>query len=272
MFVMTQLISKWMASKHVYSNSDYQHMFNDHNLRRPKTMMTSSNGNIFPAVGPLWGNSTVNGEFPHKCQWREALTFSLIFAWTNGWVNNWDAGDLKRHRAHYDVTLMIRMWHHLQSHSTSSVHSNIHFICQIFFEFCTPVMTGILRAKLWQIWQLSNTSRANEIPEDWVLVRYGRILSIVTGPKVCLHDDAIKWKHLPCYWSSVRGIHRSPVNSPHKGQWCRALMFSLICTWTSGWVNNRNACDLRRHRIHYDVTVMNWHNSFRCKLDFKVPL
>ena len=35
-------------------------------------------------------------------------------------------------------------------------------------------------------------------------------------------------------------IHRSPVNSPHKGQWRGALMFSLICTWTNDWVNNRD--------------------------------
>ena len=41
-----------------------------------------------------------------------------------------------------------------------------------------------------------------------------------------------------------------------KGQWCRALMFSLICVWTSGWANNREAGDLRRYRTHYDVTVM----------------
>ena len=70
------------------------------------------------------------------------------------------------------------------------------------------------------------------------------------------HDDVIKWKHIPRYWPFVRGIHRSPVNSPHKGQWCGALMFSLICVWINGWVNNREAGDLRRHRAHYDVTVM----------------
>ena len=54
----------------------------------------------------------------------------------------------------------------------------------------------------------------------------------------------------------MRGIHRSSVNSPHKGQWRRALMFSLICTRINGWVNNREAGDLRRHRTHYDVIVM----------------
>ena len=43
------------------------------------------------------------------------------------------------------------------------------------------------------------------------------------------HDDVIKWKHFPRYWSLVLGIHRWPINSPHKGLWRRAMMFSLIC-------------------------------------------
>ena len=30
-----------------------------------------------------------------------------------------------------------------------------------------------------------------------------------------LHDDVIKWKH----------FHRSPVNSPHKGQWREASIY-----------------------------------------------
>ena len=71
-----------------------------------------------------------------------------------------------------------------------------------------------------------------------------------------LHDDVIKWKHFPRYWPFVRGIHRSPVNSPHKGQWRGALMFSLIYAWINSWINNRETGDLRRHRAHYDVIVM----------------
>ena len=147
-----------------------------------------------------------------------------------------------------------------------------------------------------------------------------------------MHDDVIQWKHFPRYWHFVWGIHRWPVNSPHKGQWYGALMFSLICAWindwvgwrfetpsrpswrhcsdhplcsdlkalttestylatnpehilissscgdrwiplkkasdaelwlfsliwawTNGWVNNRDNGDARRHRAHYDVTVM----------------
>ena len=54
---------------------------------------------------------------------------------------------------------------------------------------------------------------------------------------------------------SQRPVNRSLVNSTHKCQWCGALIFSLI-TWTNGWVNNRDAGDLRRHRTPYDVTVM----------------
>ena len=33
-------------------------------------------------------------------------------------------------------------------------------------------------------------------------------------------------------------------------------MFSLICAWINGWVHNGEAGDLRRHRAHYDATVM----------------
>ena len=81
----------------------------------------------------------------------------------------------------------------------------------------------------------------------------------------CGHPVVIKWKHFPRYWPFVRGIHRSPVNSPHKGQWRGALMFSLICVWINDWVNNGEAGDLRRYRAHYDVTV--WNSSIvYCKI------
>ena len=83
------------------------------------------------------------------------------------------------------------------------------------------------------------------------------------------YDDVIRWKHFPRYWPFVRGIHRSPVNSPHKGQWRGALTFSLICVWINGWVNNREAGDLRRYLAHYDVIVLSvslpsawkWHTT-----------
>ena len=70
------------------------------------------------------------------------------------------------------------------------------------------------------------------------------------------HDDVSKWKHFPHYRLFVRGIHRSPANSPRKVQRYRALMFSFICAGINGWVNSREAGDLRRHYSLYDVTVM----------------
>ena len=44
------------------------------------------------------------------------------------------------------------------------------------------------------------------------------------------HDDVIKWRHFPHYWSVVRGIHRRPrslVDSLHKGQWSFDVFFDL---------------------------------------------
>ena len=84
------------------------------------------------------------------------------------------------------------------------------------------------------------------------------------------HDDIIKWKHFPRCWPFVRRIHRSPVNSPHTDQWRRALMFSLIYAWINGWVNNREAGDLRRHLAHCDVTVMQPPNPHTPVLWFSV--
>ena len=120
-------------------------------------------------------------------------------------------------------------------------------------------------------------------PLSWKVgsVIYIKIINNLYGPQACqagfrayteswaicmawIHDDVIKWKHFPRNWSFVRGIHRSPVNSPHKSQWRGALMFSLICARINDWVNNCEAGDLRRHRGHYDVTIMiltNFHSN-----------
>ena len=61
----------------------------------------------FPALLAICArNSPVPGEFPAKRQWRGGLLFSLIYTRINGWVNNDEAGNLRRLRAHYDVTVM----------------------------------------------------------------------------------------------------------------------------------------------------------------------
>ena len=69
----------------------------------------------------------------------------------------------------------------------------------------------------------------------WISVGSRRLESaLIPGPGPrglggdTLHDDVIKWKHFPRYWPFVRGIHRSPVNSPHKGHWRGALIFVYL--------------------------------------------
>ena len=98
------------------------------------------------------------------------------------------------------------------------------------------------------------------------------------------HKKPMMWKVLSChmmtssketfplYWpfgggGGGGGIHWSPLISPpkghwssmvspYKGQWRGDLMFSLISAWTNNWAKNRGAGYLRRHRAHYEVTVM----------------
>ena len=79
--------------------------------------MTSSNGHFPHSWHFVRGIHWSLVESPHKCQWRGVLKFSLIYAWKNGSVNNWDAGDLRRHRAHYDVIVMS------QSQGTAAAHA-----------------------------------------------------------------------------------------------------------------------------------------------------
>ena len=74
------------------------------------------------------------------------------------------------------------------------------------------------------------------------------------------HDDVIKMEIFSALLALCAGNSPVPVNSPQKGQWRGALMFSLICVWINGWVNNREAGNLRRQQAHYDVIVM-W-NAF----------
>ena len=121
----------------------------------------------------------------------------------------------------------------------------------------------------------NHVGKVNIINDDVILVsestwHHGMIMfSTSLAPLMCIHwspvdsypkiyqchDDIIKWKQFPRHWRFVRGNHRWSV-TPQNGQWRGALMFSLICVWTNGWVNNRDASDLRRHCAHCDVTVI----------------
>ena len=68
--------------------------------------------------------------------------------------------------------------------------------------------------------------------------------------QLTVHDDVIKWKHFPRYWPFVRGIHWSPVNSSHKGQWRGAFMFSSTPS-RSLWRHCNDV--LKKSQMYFDV-------------------
>ena len=102
---------------------------------------------------------------------------------------------------------------------------------------------------------------------DWIIICYVRATCILFEIfALWSHKYLMKyspdryawWRHQIETFSALLALcaGKLPVNSPHKGQWRGELMFSLICAWTNGWVNNRAVGDLRRHHAHYDVIVV----------------
>ena len=95
-------------------------------------MMTSSNGTIFRVTGPLWGESAGHRWFP-----LTKVSDAELCARTNGWANNRHAGDLTRHRAHYDVSVILRSmifpkWFTFWIPSLCSPQLSCGDICQIW--------------------------------------------------------------------------------------------------------------------------------------------
>ena len=84
-------------------------------------MMTSSYGNIFRVTGPLCGEFTGRRWIPRtKASVAEFWCFLWSAPWINGWVNNREAGDLRRHRAQYDVIVMLRYNQYTPFHCSTS--------------------------------------------------------------------------------------------------------------------------------------------------------
>ena len=190
-------------------------------------------------------DSPVIGEFPS--QRPETRSFDVFLDLRpNKRVNNREAGDLRRHRAHHDVTAMMMKtkwsmkhckWNEMWAFSEGDI------------EDYWGVTKG--RPAVHQNWT-TNKEPSALVSSDWYLLK-NRGSTFTT-----LHDDVIKWKHFPRYWPChLYGKFTDHTHThTHKGQWCGGLMFPLICAWMTGWVNNREAGDLRHHRAHYDVTVM----------------
>ena len=152
--------------------------------------------------------------------------------------------------------MIPRYWFHIiHDFCKYHIHSHNHIFCSVFLK--TPIT--------YEIYLLKNRNRCHI---SWALVTYTHYndakISVVASQITSLtiiyttvYSGTDQRKHQSsASLAFARGIHRWPVNSPHKGQWRGALMFSSICAWINGWVNNREAGDLRRHRGHNDVTVM----------------
>ena len=106
--IISKFVLDWCDSFNHIVNRHFIDILQIAWLPAKQPMMTSSNGNIFRVTGHLCGEFTGPRWIPRtdKGQWRRALMFSLICVWINDWVNNREAGDLRRFCAHYDVIVM----------------------------------------------------------------------------------------------------------------------------------------------------------------------
>ena len=150
------------------------------------------------------GNSPVNS--PHKGQWHGALMFSLICAWINSWANTGEAGDLRRYCAHYDVIVMhFQEW---RSRLDWFVHGRISILQldrRLWMGGLVMLRKGNWKGLdthysniAWPPWRLKSHSA-------WLLFQH--LVQINNKANAGTHD----------YWPFVRGIHRSPLDSPYKG-------------------------------------------------------
>ena len=166
------------------------------------------------------GNSLAPVNSPHKGQWRGPLMFSLICAWINGWVHNGEAGDLRRYRAHYDVTVMC-----LNSR-------DCHFGGYFFQCFATLKINTIITlefvATVYKIFQCSYDIWI--INEYQNIFPYGRIccelyfLLHILPPHRCLPHQTTGYKIL-----NNLGLHAN-INTLKKWQCLSCNILSFKCS------------------------------------------
>ena len=203
-------------------------------VQKRDDMMTSSNGNIFRVTGHLCGEFT--GEF--KGQWRGALISSLICVRINGWVNNREAGDLRRHRAHYDVIVMHR-----------------YRVC----DSVSKIFTGVCWALLWSYHQSRMIRSDSLIPPQ---LKAGRLFG--TKPLLeCLNvinltinfiETFIKFQTFSLTKLDLK------ISSTKWRPICFALSVSIRWCWNNMTVNIRQYQShfLERQIAHFDSISSNF--------------
>ena len=146
------------------------------------------------------------------------------------------------------------------------MHTHVHIIpaTVLIFQTFNCIDCNIFMVISFNIWSFDVILDCNYVPYNMINFLMGVAKSFATEQfrseiQQCngFHQNVMTSSNgnFFCVTSPLE-IHWSPVNSSHKSQWRGALMFSFICTWINGWVNNREAGDLRLHRAHYNVIVV----------------
>ena len=189
------------------------------------------------------------GKCPVKIAWTSIIPHS---AWLkNNTQNlNWSTQSCCNILYPSETRIQLKFCENLFAH-------NLLYSCQIILQLC--IEHGSITAMPWANFQNDSTNDM-DILEEWDSSEFPIDILQQTSCTSCQYSTLTWWHHQMKTFSVLLalcvGIHRSPVNSPHKGQWHGVLMFSLIYVRINGWVNNGEAGDLGCYWAHYDITVM----------------
>ena len=181
--------------------------------------MTSSNGNIFRVTGHLCGEVHGPRWIPHTTTSDAELCCFLWSAPEKGWVNNGVTGNLRRYRVHDDVTVIGCQ--NVIIVDISVVQNMLKCFQYTLFFDCQPEMI------IAKNYMLHNHRRCLLVPctisTHWchyIDVIVGAMASQITSLTVVystVYSGADQRKHQSsASLAFVRGIHRGPVNYPHK--------------------------------------------------------
>ena len=132
----------------------------------------------------------------------------------------------------------------------------------IFHIYATQTRTFICHGN--HVWNMIHPPKFVK----WLQIKQMIIISTISILFHLINKNALTFGRMISlfitHWMLILLAATFILNSPHKDRWRGALMSSLICEWTNGWVNNREAGDFRCHRAHYDDIVIMMHLLHVC--------
>ena len=153
---------------------------------------------------------------------------------------------------------------HYIATSSCTCHDSITVVsCAIFHSNHFTTIWKRAKWNLHPIWKLRSKIIRERRPRMW---NHDEFRSESLQPAIF---QCSWWRHQIETFSALLALCQE--DSPSKGQWWVAPMFSYICAWTNNWANSWDTVDLRRHRSHYDVTVIPQKGLiWRCIIDLHV--